>query len=70
MMIYKRATKQLRAAGIEDIVIVKRLYGASPNNQKLVRQRSTCFKTWQEAVKAVLDGYRPQEITEEEYSRF
>jgi len=58
-MIYKRATKQLRAFGIDEIVIVKRLYGAAPENTTYRHQRSQVFPTWQEAVAAVIHGYRP-----------
>lgn len=58
-MIYKRATQQLRAAGIMDINIVKRLYGASPEHTEWERQQSQCFKTPSEAVSAVLAGFRP-----------
>lgn len=58
-MEYKRATAQLRAAGIEHIVIVKRLYGPAPHDPRMTAQTSRCFNTWQEAVKAVIDGFRP-----------
>jgi len=58
-MIYKRATQQLRAAGIANIVIVKRLYGAAPEFTDCHQQQSRCFKTPQEAATAVLDGFRP-----------
>jgi hypothetical protein len=59
-MIYKQATKKLRDAGVDHIVIVKRLWGASPEDKRAIRQTSLCFESWQEAVKAVLDGYRPK----------
>ena len=39
-MIYKRATQQLRAAGIEHIVIIKRLWGPAPEDPRLQHQRS------------------------------
>lgn len=58
-MIYKRATKQLQAAGIENIVIVKRLWGPSPENTRAKRQTSRCFDSWQKAVEAVKNGFRP-----------
>ena len=58
-MIYKRATAQLKAAGIDDIVIVKRLWGPAPENTKAIIQTSRCFKTWQEATEAVIAGFRP-----------
>ena len=61
-MIYKRATKQLRAFGIDDVVIVKRLYGAAPEFTDCPRQRSQCFKTWQDAVEAVVQGFRPTRL--------
>ena len=65
-MIYQRATAQLRAAGIPSLVIEKRLYGASPFDPRLPRQRSQCFPTWQAAVQAVLAGFRPQPLPENE----
>ena len=61
-MIYQRATKQLQAAGINDIQIVKRLYGAAPECVLWERQHSQCFKTPAEAVNAVLAGFRPRHI--------
>lgn len=64
-MTYKRATSQLRAAGIAHIVIAKRLWGASPHDPRFPRQRSQCFPTWQAAVQAVLDGFRPQPLPED-----
>ena len=64
-MIYKRATAQLRAAGIEDIIIVRRLYGPSPENIMWERQTSRCFNTPKEAVDAVLNGFRPARIVVE-----
>ena len=64
-MTYKRATAQLRAAGIPSLVIEKRLYGASPSDPRLPRQRSQCFPTWQDAVQAVLEGFRPQALPED-----
>ncbi len=57
--IYKRATRQLQEIGITDIVIKKRLYGASPYNINATRQVSQCFPTWQKAVAAVIAGFRP-----------
>jgi hypothetical protein len=61
-MIYKRATAQLRKAGIDHIVIAKRLWGAAPEDPRLLKrngQRSQIFTTWQLAVQAVKDGFRP-----------
>ena len=58
-MIYKRATKQLQIVGIKHIVIVKRLWGPSPEDTRAKRQTSRCFNSWQEAVQAVLMGFRP-----------
>jgi hypothetical protein len=58
-MIYKRATQALRQAGICDIQIVKRLYGASPEHVEWERQHSRCFRTPREAAQAVLAGFRP-----------
>lgn len=58
-MIYKRATVRLRAAGIEDIVIRGGTYGPYPYHTKALRQSATCFKSVQEAIEAVLAGYRP-----------
>lgn len=58
-MIYKRATKQLRNAGIEHIVINKCLWGAVPHDPRLSAQNSKVFKSPKEAIDAVIDGYRP-----------
>ena len=63
VMTYKRATHRLRAAGIEDIIIVRRLYGAAPENIMWERQHSQCFRTANEAAEAVLDGFRPTHIS-------
>ena len=61
-MKYKRATQRLRAAGIENITIYKRLYGAAPENDLWERQTSQCFATPKEAAEAVLRGFRPTHI--------
>jgi hypothetical protein len=58
-VIYKRATQQIRDAGIDHIVVVKRLWGPAPEDTRAVSQTSRCFKTWQQAAQAVIDGYRP-----------
>ncbi|MBE9572403.1 MAG: hypothetical protein IMF11_17385 [Proteobacteria bacterium] len=63
-MIYKRATKQLQDAGIKHIVIVKRLWGPSPENTSAKRQKSRCFETWQKAAEAVKSGFRPTILEE------
>ena len=60
-MVYKRATKKLRDAGIQDIQIVKRLYGAAPENIMYERQTSRCFASPALAVEAVIAGFRPQQ---------
>lgn len=59
-MIYKRGTDALRKAGIENIIIVKRLWGPSVEDVRGRKQSSQCFDTWQQARDAVLAGYRPQ----------
>ena len=64
-MIYKRATAKVRAAGIQDIQIVKRLYGASPENIMFERQHSQCFATPEAAALAVIQGFRPTQNTHE-----
>ena len=61
-MTYKRATKKLLAAGITDILIVKRLYGAAPECLNWERQTSRCFATPDEAANAVIAGFRPTHI--------
>lgn len=58
-MIYKRATKALKDAGIDHIQIVKYLWGPAPEDTRATKQTSRCFDTWQKARDAVLDGYRP-----------
>lgn len=42
--------------GIQDIQIVKRLYGASPEHPGWVRQSSRCFTTPHETAQAELDA--------------
>ena len=64
-MIYKRGTAQIQAAGIDEIVIVKRLWGAAPEHVGWTRQQAVCFVTWQEAVRAVLEGYRPRQVCQQ-----
>ena len=56
---YKRARKQLKAVGIKDIRIVKRLWGAVPEHISATKQSAECFKTWQQALDVVMKGYRP-----------
>ena len=58
-MIYKRATQQLRKAGIPHIEIRKYLWGPCPIDPRLTKQESRCFKSSQEAAQAVIDGFRP-----------
>lgn len=59
MAIYKRATQQLRTAGIDNIVIRKSLYGPWPEDITLNRQTSRCYSSPAVAVAAVIAGYRP-----------
>jgi len=61
-MVYKRATAQLQAAGIENIVITKGHWGAVPHDTRAEKQTAKCFSTWKEAVEAVIGGYRPEII--------
>lgn len=58
-MICKRATQALQDAGIENIQIVKYLWGPAPEDTRAKKQSSRCFDTWQKARDAVLGGYRP-----------
>lgn len=63
---YKRAKASLTAAGLSHIVIRKRLYGPAPEDIRLHRQQSRCFKTWQAALHAVLvDGFRPTPLDDD-----
>ena len=64
-MIYQRATKKLHDAGITNINIVKRLYGATPHLIGARKQQSTCFKTPELAADAVLAGFRPTDLSHE-----
>lgn len=59
-MIYKRATKLLVNAGIDHIVIEKSLWGPAPSDTRARSQTSRCYPSWEEAAKAVIDGYRPR----------
>ncbi|MBU2052582.1 hypothetical protein KKH13_05235 [Patescibacteria group bacterium] len=61
MAIMKRATKQLRDAGIEHIEIHKGLYGYTPYDSRLTYQASITYNTADEAVRAVKGGTRPEE---------
>lgn len=58
-MIYKRATRSLKEAGIEHIQIAKYLWGPAPEDVRAIEQTYQCFDTWQDARDAVLAGYRP-----------
>ena len=60
-MVYKRATQQLRDAGILDIDICESLWGPCPEYPGLfgLWQTSKCFATPTQAAQAVIDGYRP-----------
>lgn len=62
--IYQRALKQLHAAGIFDIVIVRHKGQAWPECYQMPArlQDSRGFPTWQQAVQWVIDGYRPEII--------
>lgn len=63
---YKRAATALAAAGLPHIVIRKRFWGPAPEDTRLHRQQSRCFKTWQAALHAVLvDGFRPTPLDPE-----
>lgn len=62
-MIYKRATKRLLNSGIEDIQIVRGLWGAAPENVMYERQHTRCFPSADEAATAVIDGFRPTRTT-------
>lgn len=62
-MIYKRMTQKLKEKGVDNIVIVKRLWGATPEYVDAKRQRSTCFKTPQLAYDAVISGFRPEIVS-------
>ncbi len=64
-MIYKRATQQLRAAGIEHIVVKNGLWGASLHDPRLMRQTSTVYPTAQAAVDAAIAGARPEPLEEQ-----
>lgn len=63
---YKRADAALVPAGLPHIVIRKRLYGPAPEDSRLNRQQSRCFKTWQAALHAVLvEGFRPTPLDDD-----
>ena len=57
-MLAKRPTKQIRSKGI-NLNIVKGCYGFTPINPRFKRQRSTTYKTSAEAVREVIGGFRP-----------
>jgi hypothetical protein len=66
MPVLKRATQKLREAGIEHIEVRTGLYGPYLLDPRLKRQNcGRVYKTWQEAVKAAIDGARPTPMTEE-----
>lgn len=60
-MIHKRATEQLKKAGIK-LNVKKCLYGYRIDNPNYIAQDSMCFPTAKKAVDAVInDGFRPTE---------
>ena len=61
MAIMKRATKQLRDAGIENVEIHKGLYGYAPYDKRYTHQTSIVYFTAEAAAQAVLGGMRPKE---------
>ena len=65
-MVYKRATKKLRDAGIEDVQVIKGAYGPYLYDPRANRQQSLCHKTPDDCVDAAIKGERPTIISEEE----
>lgn len=63
-MIYKRATKKLRAAGIEHLQIIKGIYGPYLYDPRANRQESTVHKTPDACIDAAINGERPRITTE------
>jgi transcriptional regulator with XRE-family HTH domain len=48
----------IRDAGIEHIVVHKFECGVAPQDDRAEKQTSRCFNSWQEAARAVIDGFR------------
>ena len=65
MAYLKRAAKKLKEAGIEHIGIRRGICGYMPTDFRLISQTSKCFKTANEAVDAVINGYRPKKWEKE-----
>ncbi len=61
---FKIPHAQLDAAGLSFITLWKGESGIIPLDQRLLRQTSKVFDTWQLAVQAVLDGFRPNPMDE------
>jgi len=61
MPILKRATAQLRAAGIPTLEIHRGLWGYTCYDPKLRNQTSHTYKTAEQSVQATIDGERPTE---------
>ncbi len=59
-MIYKRATKKLRDAGIDNLEITKGIYGPYLYDPRADRQESVVHKTPDACVEAAIKGERPR----------
>ena len=62
MATLKRATKMIRDAGIEHIVVCSGLWGPVVEDTRLRHQQGKVFKTWKQAAEAVIGGYRPIDL--------
>ena len=67
MAMLKRATRQLRAAGI-NLEVHNGLWGPYLWDPRLQRQTSRCHHTAAECVTAALNGERPQPMPERSQS--
>ncbi len=64
-MVYKRATKKLRDAGIEHLQVIKGVYGPYLYDPRVNRQQSVCHKTPDACVEAAIKGERPSQRGDE-----
>ena len=59
-MIYKKAAKKLRDAGIKYLVVQKGLWGPYLYDPRMLKQTSPCHETPLQCVEAAIKGERPE----------
>ncbi len=56
---YKRAQQCLNEIGLNYLILCHAWGGCTVQDTRACKQNTQVFSTWQEALQAVLDGYRP-----------